>query len=183
MKNCHVVLLRGINVGGHNKLRMAEFAALLEELGFTGVRTYIQSGNVVLGAGAKQARNLSSTISAALDERFDLQIPIVTRKASAFRAVLKGNPFLAEGADVGSLHASFLASKPKAAAIAELDPNLSPGDEYRIVGDTIYIHCPNGLARTKLTNVYFDRKLKTVSTYRNWKTVMKIDAMIEEFAG
>ena len=182
MKNCYVVLLRGVNVGGHNKLRMAEFAELLEELGFTGVRTYIQSGNVVLGAGAKEARSLSSRISEALEERFGLQIPIVTRKASAFRAVLKNNPFLAEGAEIGSLHAGLLASKPKAAAIAELDPELSPGDEFRVVGDTIYIHCPNGLARTKLTNVYFDRKLNTISTYRNWKTVMKIDSMIDEFA-
>jgi uncharacterized protein (DUF1697 family) len=88
--------------------------------------------------------------------------------------VVDSNPFLKRGADTGTLHVAFLADIPDAKRVAELDSKRSPGDSFEIRGQHIYLWLPNGVARTKLTNDYFDRTLRTTSTLRNWNTVQKL---------
>ncbi|MBK9031338.1 MAG: DUF1697 domain-containing protein [Myxococcales bacterium] len=170
----HVILLRGVNVGGNNKLPMAALAALLTELGCTGVRTYIQSGNAVVDAGAALAKRLPAALAAAISSRLGLTVPVVVRTAAELAAVTRANPFLARGADPATLHVGFLADAPTAARIAALDHDRSPPDAFAVHGRELYLWLPNGAGKSKLTNAYFDRALATVVTVRNWNTVGKL---------
>ncbi len=175
----HVALLRGINVGGKNMLPMKDLAALFVGAGCERVQTYIQSGNVILAATPTIARVLPAKIEAAIRKRFGFGAPVVLRDADDLRSIVANNPFVAAGAEPERLHVAFLAHTPSATAVAALDPQRSPGDEFKVRGSEIYLRLPNGAARTKLTNAYFDAKLATTSTVRNWRTVQKLLAMAE----
>jgi uncharacterized protein (DUF1697 family) len=170
----HVALLRGINVGGKNSLPMKDLAAMFNDAGCRDIRTYIQSGNVLFGANAKLAARIPELIAKAIADTVKLQVPVLVRSAEELGVVPKKNPFLKEGADIEALHVAFLADPPDGVRISELDAKRSPGDRFRVQGREIYLHLPNGVARTKLTNQYFDSKLATTSTMRNWKTVLKL---------
>ena len=169
-----IALLRGINVGGKNRLPMKELAALFVDAGCEDVRTYIQSGNVVFRVGPAVGEDISSAISASILDHFGYQIPVITRTARAFQEIVRTNPFLEAGAEAGKLHVMFLAELPDSANVEALDTDRSPGDEFAVQGSEIYLHCPNGVARSKLTNSYFDSRLSTTSTTRNWRTVRKL---------
>lgn len=170
----HVALLRGVNVGGKNKLPMKDLAAIFRAAECDDVRTYIQSGNVLFSASKALARRVPSAVAEAIEADFGFAVPVVLRTADELRSVAADNPFLQDGADPAALHVAFLAKKPTAAKAASLDPERSPPDEFAVRGKDIYLHCPNGVARTKLTNAYFDAKLGTTSTVRNWRTVLKL---------
>ncbi|HKE00104.1 MAG TPA: DUF1697 domain-containing protein [Planctomycetota bacterium] len=170
----YVALLRGVNVGGKNLLPMKDLAAMFEKAGCADVRTYIQSGNVVFRADAAVATRISETISRAIAAKFRIAVPVVVRSANDLRRVAKSHPFLGVDADTSSLHVAFLADEPTADAIAGLDPRRSPPDEFRVLGREIYLRCPNGVGKSKLTNAWFDSKLATTSTARNWNTVTKL---------
>jgi uncharacterized protein (DUF1697 family)/uncharacterized protein YndB with AHSA1/START domain len=179
MDDVFVMLLRGINVGGKNKLPMKDFAALLAESGCGAVQTYIQSGNAVFQATETIAGSLPTAVAEAIAARFGLRVPVVMRTAGEMRAVVEGNPFLRAGAAADKLHVAFLADRPEAARVAALDPEHSPPDAFAVRGREIYLRCPNGLARTKLTNDYLDSRLATTSTVRNWRTVLKLTELAE----
>ena len=176
-ENTHVALLRGINVGGKNRLLMSDLSAMFAESGCEDVRTYIQSGNVVFRADPELARLVPDVIGAAIAERFGYRVPVLTRTAGQLAAIARENPFLRGGADAGKLHVGFLAEQPEAAAADALDPQRSPPDEYAVVGREVYFHCPLGLARTKFTTPYFESKLSTIMTVRNWRAVMRLREM------
>jgi len=167
----HVALLRGINLAGKNRLRMKDLAALFTDAGCGSVATYIQSGNVVFAASPVLARRIPALIEKAISNDFGFRVPVVTRTGRELRRIVRGNPFLKAGADAETLHVAFLAGTPAAARAKALDPDRSPPDAFSVRGREIYLHCPNGFARTKLTNAYFDSKLGTTSTVRNWRTV------------
>jgi len=170
----HVSLLRGANVGGKNKLPMKTLAELFADEGCAEVRTYIQSGNVVYQASKRLAHRIPDLITKGISERFGLDIPVVTRTIDELRAVVRCNPYVRAGVDPAKLHVAFLSTTPAAARVAALDVDRSPPDEFIVVGREIFLHCPNGTARTKLTNAYFDSMLQTMSTVRNWRTVLKL---------
>ncbi len=173
----YVALLRGINVGGKNRLAMKDLAALCEGLGCGEVRTYIQSGNVVFTAPARAAGGLAAGLSAAIAGAHGLTVPVVLRGADELAAVVAGNPFLTGDVDAARLHVAFLGAAPAADRAARLDPERSPPDAVALVGRDLYMHLPNGVARSKFTNDYLDRTLGTVSTLRNWATVLKLAEM------
>lgn len=176
----HIALLRGINVAGKNRLPMKDLVALFEGAGCEEVRTYIQSGNVVFRAVAPLAKRLAAQITATIQDQFALSVPVVMRSAAELRGVAEGNPFLREGREQESLHVAFLADVPAAAAVDALDPTRSPGDSFRVVGRDVFLHLPNGVGKSKLTNEWLDRSLKTVSTIRNWRTLLALVEMSEE---
>ena len=169
-----VALLRGINVGGKNKLPMRDLAALCTKLGCRDVRTYIQSGNVVFAAAPRVATRLAADLQRGIADTFGAKVPVVVRSAAQLRAVVAGNPWLARGVAAEQLHVAFLADPPARAAVAGLDPKRSPGDAFVVAGQEVYLHLPNGVARSKLTNAWFDAQLDTVSTIRNWRTVLTL---------
>jgi uncharacterized protein (DUF1697 family) len=175
----HVALLRGLNVGGKNRLAMKDLAAVFAEAGCRDVRTYIQSGNVVYSASRRVADKVPEFVRASIRERFGITTPVVTRSAAEFRQAVERVPWK-DDADDGIVHVMFLRDAPPPEAVAGLDPDRSPGDRFEVVGRDVYLRLPNGVAGTKLTNAYFDAKLDTVSTGRNWRTVLKLLAMSSE---
>ena len=174
----YVALLRGINVGGKNMLPMTDLRDMFVASGCRGVRTYIQSGNVVFTTEPEGIAALPNVIATRIAERAGLRVPVILRSATQLGEVLQHNPFLAEGAEVETLHVYFLADLPDAANVAALDPDRSPPDAFAVHGQEVYLRLPNGMARTKLTNAYFDSKLATISTARNWRTITTIFEMM-----
>ncbi|MGH9319542.1 MAG: DUF1697 domain-containing protein [Vicinamibacteria bacterium] len=173
----YVALLRGINLGGKNKVPMKNLTAMFAEAGCSDAKTYIRSGNVVYRASEALARRLPDLIAVGIADRLGFRAPVVTRTAAELRGVARRNPFLRAGADVGTLHVAFLADRPLRASIAALDVDRSPPDRFAVLGREIYLHCPHGYGRSKLTNQYFDSKLATTSTVRNWRTVLRLIEM------
>jgi uncharacterized protein (DUF1697 family) len=169
-----VALLRGVNVGGKNLLPMKHLASLFEEAGCTGVRTYIQSGNVLCKASQAKSGRLAGLIAKGIEDRFGHRVPVLLRTVEELGATIGNNPFLQAGAPENWLHVLFLASQPDASRVAALDPDRSPPDAYAVRGREIYLQCPNGVGNTRLTNAYFDSKLATIGTGRNWRTVLKL---------
>jgi uncharacterized protein (DUF1697 family) len=174
MSATHVALLRGINVGGKNILPMKELSRIFVEAGCSNVQTYIQSGNVVFSAPARLVARLPKLIEAQIAKLFSLRVPIVLRSAAQLGEVANNNPYLAAGAPEEMLHVVFLADMPSREAVAGLDSERSPGDSFVVRGQELYLKLPNGAGKSKLTNAYFDSRLKTVSTGRNWRTVLKL---------
>jgi uncharacterized protein (DUF1697 family) len=170
----YVALLRGINLGGKNKLPMKELAKFFAEAGCSNVGTYIQSGNVIFSATTRLAAQLPDLIVRQIATRFGHRPPIILRTAKQLADVISSNPFLQVGAPEETLHVLFLADSPGAREIANLDPNRSPSDTFIVSGQEIYLRLPNGVAKSKLTNDYFDRILGTKSTGRNWRTVNEL---------
>ncbi len=171
MLDTYVALLRGINVGGKNKLPRKDLSALFIETGCASVQTYIQSGNVIFQADAETVAELPATLTALIAERFGLRVPVILRTADQLAEAFQNNPFLAQGLPEDTLHIMFLADLPFPEKVAGLDANRSTPDAFAVHGQEIYLHLPHGVKDTKLTNAYFDAKLATVSTIRNWKTV------------
>jgi uncharacterized protein (DUF1697 family) len=167
----YVALLRGINVGGKNRLPMKDLVAIVEALGATDVRTYIASGNVVFRAPARTAEALPAKASQAIRERLGLDVAVVLRTAAELDEIVRGNPYLAAGADAKKLAVMFLRDAPAARAVAALDPARWPGDAFTVRGRDIYLSLGAGFAGTKLTNDWFERHLDTPGTARNWQTV------------
>ena len=170
----HVALLRGVNVGGANKLAMSDLKAIFEGAGCSRVETIIQSGNVVFAAPSALVGDLAAIVAAEIKRRFGVETPVILRSGAEMRAILEGNPFLAAGVDPAVLHVMCLANRPSKDEIAALDPDRSPPDEFVVRDKDIYLHLPNGVARSKLTNAYFDKALRTIGTARNWRTMTKL---------
>ncbi len=175
----HLALLRGVNVGGRNRLPMKDLAAIFEKAGCKGVRTYIQSGNVVFEAPAAVARRCSTLVPEQIRECFGFESPVIVRSKEDLRSVWTGNPFLLQGSPEETLHVYFLDALPEHQRVADLDPKRSSVDSFLVRGREVYVQCPNGLGNTKLSNAWFDSKLKTVSTCRNWRTVRTLLEMME----
>jgi uncharacterized protein (DUF1697 family) len=174
----HVALLRAVNVGGRNVLPMKDLTALCEQAGCRDVVTYIQSGNVAFRATAAVAQRLPAALARAIRAKAGFAVPVIVRDGAALAAVVKANPFLkAAGADPAALdmlHVGFLAAAPEAARVAGLDARRSPPDEFVVRGAEVYFRFPGGMGRSKLTAAYFDSKLATTITVRNWRTVGKL---------
>lgn len=176
MPGQYLVLLRGINVGGKNALPMRSLVEIVARTGATQIRTYIQSGNVLLTTAHPES--LAEQITAGIAADFNLKVPVVVRSREQLEAALAANPFLNAGEDPALLHGMFLRDRPTAAQLASLDPQRSLPDRFAVVGDMVYLHLPNGVARTKLTNAYFDQRLATIGTQRNWKTIESLARMM-----
>jgi uncharacterized protein (DUF1697 family) len=161
-----VALLRGINVGGKNLLPMKDLAAMFT--GCTEVSTYIQSGNVIFST--KNPDKIPAQIAGSIKKKFKLEVPVIVRSHDELKKISRANPF----DDVEHVMVMFLADSPSAAAIKTLDPNRSPTDKFAVKGREIFLHGPNGFGNSKLTNAWFDSKLSTISTGRNWRTLQKL---------
>lgn len=178
----HVALLRGINVGGKNKLPMKELAAMFAEAGCAEVATYIQSGNVVFSAGAALAKRIPGLISAEIAARFGHRVPLVMRSATELAKVVRENPFIVGGVggvDATLLHVAFLDVVPSSSQISSLEAPRFVPDEFVVRGREVFLRLPNGVGKSKLTNAYLDGRLKAVSTLRNWRTVLELVRMCE----
>ena len=178
MPEKYVALLRGINVGGKNKLAMKDLAALFNRSGCKSVQTYIQSGNIMFCADPRRAQSIDADITRLIKAEYGLNVPVVVRTREEMQRIVKNNLFIESGIAAATLHVVFLADKPSRTAVDSLSSERSPGDSFVVRGREIYLHLPNGAGRSKLTAVYFDSALKTTSTQRNWRTVTTLAAML-----
>ena len=173
-RSVYVALLRAVNVGGQGKVPMAELRAWCGDLGYDDVVTYIQSGNVVFRASATDEGQVSSALADRIEQECGVRTSVMVRRTHDLESVMDDNPFLAPGVEPRTLHVAFLADTPSGEAIAGLDPDRSPPDQFAVDGRHVYLHYPDGSGRSKLTNDYLERGLGTVSTARNWNTVTKL---------
>jgi uncharacterized protein (DUF1697 family) len=174
----YVALLRGINVGGHKMIKMDQLREAFEELGYSDVATYVQSGNVVFKAPGKVLGDLSKKIQEMLLRQFAMAVPVIVRAAEEIGDVARNNPFLKEsGIDSTRLHVTFLSDTPQKTAVKGLDAIAAGPDRFQCCGQEIYLYCPNGFAETKLSIKAFEKVLSVGATTRNWNTVNKLYAM------
>ena len=174
----YVALLRGVNVGGRNKLPMADLRDIFAAAGCTAVQTYIQSGNVVFEAAQDLAERVPEIVTGTIRRRFGYETAVVLRSSEELRQVVASNPFDTSG-DPRFLQVAFLEDTPGAEAVSRLDPDRSPPDAFAVRGRNVHLHYPNGVARSKLTNEYLATQLQTASTMRNWRTVLKLLEMVD----
>jgi|TARA_B110000438_G_scaffold298195_1_gene345945 uncharacterized protein (DUF1697 family) len=169
----HLSLLRGINVAGHRKLKMAELTALYEALGFTEVTSYLQSGNILFSSADTEAA-LAKRIETALQKTFGLDVSVRVFSKAEWLRLAANNPLTAQqGVDAQFLHLTVLFEEPKTAVEAIHLP-LSDDEAGAYANNHYYLYCPHGYGRTKIHNSYFERTLKVVATTRNWKTVQAL---------
>ena len=164
----YIGLLRGVNVGGHNKVSMSALRELHESLGHTDVATYIQSGNVVFTATKPVT---PASLERAINDEFGIDVTVVLRSRADMKRIVTANPFADK--DLKTVHVGFMASKPAPAAVRALDADQFAPEAFAIKGADLYLHLPNGMGRTKLP-AHLDRKLKIPTTIRNWNTVCKL---------
>jgi len=171
-----IALLRGINVGGRT-LKMETLRACLGELGLANVQTYVQSGNAVFSARGAQ-RALSGKIEAEIARELGHSVAVILRTSAELGRVIAANPFLRErGMDESKLHVTFLCEPPAKDALAKLAAIDAGADQWRASDREIYLYCPNGYGRTKLSNNAIERALKATATTRNWNSVRNLYAM------
>lgn len=168
-----VVLLRGVNVGGANKLPMAELRALMTSLGHTEVTSYIQSGNVVLKSARTDRAGLAAEICAGIEAMFGLTVSAVLRTPDELRATLAVNPFTDEP-NGSRVLVTFLADVPSPDNVAQLEPQRFVPDRFELRGSELYAHYPNGAGTSKLTLDYLEKRLGVRGTARNLNTVAKL---------
>jgi len=169
----YVALLRGINLGAKKRVSMPDLRALFTSLGADDVTTYVQSGNVVFKSAEGSAK-LIAAIERRIRRDLGLTVTVLLRTKPQLTKVVAGNPFAKRVKDPTKLHVTFLAEKPERSHIRGLDPKHGAPDEFRVVGLEVYLHCPNGYGRSKLTNAYFEKELGVAATTRNWKSVTKL---------
>lgn len=168
-----VALFRGINVGGHNKLPMSELVVLLESLGCSAVKTYIQSGNVVFDHVNTNNSDLSRAISSAIQKQSGFSPHILLLTASELQQAVTHNPFPDATAEPKTLHLWFLANAPDEPDLDKIEKRKSASESFVLMGHVFYLHAPDGIGRSKLAaNV--EKLLGVAATARNWRTVTRI---------
>lgn len=175
MNQTYISTLRGINVGGARKLKMDALAGMYSDLGFTHVQTYIQSGNVIFQSDQAGCKDLAAKISGKIGETFSFTVPVIVLEVQDLAAVVESNPFAGDPTrDESFMHVTFLSDVPAPENMASLEGVQLPGEEFVVLGKSVYLYCPNGYGNTKLNNGFFEKRLKVDATTRNWKTTLEL---------
>lgn len=177
-----ISILRGINVSGQKKILMADLKRLFESLHFKEIATYIQSGNVIFKSDAKISdTQLAKKIEKAISAEYNFEVPVIIRTKEELGKIISQNPFAKEkNIDLKKLHVTFLSETPDKEKIEQIkEANFLP-DRFAIKGKEIYLHIPDSYGETKLSNKFFENKLKVGATTRNWNTVNKLFEMAQQ---
>jgi len=171
----YLALLRGINVGGHRQVAMADLRALVAGLGFTDARTLLQSGNLIFRSDHRTTARLELLLEAETERRLGLETAYFVRSARDWDGVVARNPFRAEAArDPARLAVMFLKEVPAARNVAALRAAITGREVVRAAGRHLYIVYPDGMGRSRLTHALIEKLLGTRATGRNWNTVRKL---------
>lgn len=175
----YVALLRGINVGGKGTLPMKELVSILESLGGTGVKTYIQSGNAVFQHNSADTAKLASKLTAAIDKARGFAPQVIVLEAKRFAKIAKANPYPEAVAEPKSLHVWFLTAKASKANVEALTNLKGENEQLQLTTAAFYLHAPDGIGRSKLA-ASVERHLGVAATARNWRTVSTLLQMANE---
>jgi uncharacterized protein (DUF1697 family) len=171
--NQKIVILRGINVGGKRKILMADLKSLCEKLGWKDVRTYIQSGNISF-LSENENEDLENELSKEILEKYGFDVPVIVRNIEELQTSIENNPFYDAAADIKKLHLTFLKEKPLEEDLKQIKAHSFEPDKFVIENQDVFIYCEGKYHESKLTNNFFEKKLKVEATTRNWKTVLKL---------
>jgi|1186.fasta_scaffold129521_2 uncharacterized protein (DUF1697 family) len=169
----YVAMLRGVNVGAHNRIKMPALAQLFSDIGHTDVVTYIQSGNVVFKSRAGAAA-VTRTIEQRIADDLGCDVAVLLRTKDELARIVRTNPFLGKHNDPAQLHVTFLAEKPAATLVRAVNEYDAGNDAFVVQGRDVFLHTPGGYGKTKINNGFFEQRLKAVATTRNWKSVTKL---------
>ncbi len=168
-------MLRGINVSGQKRIVMEDLKKLHESLGLENVQTYIQSGNVIFNSSEKNILKLTSLIEEKIKKSFGFDVTVIIRTKDELFNAVKKNPFQQKkGYDTSRLYITLMSVKPDKTPIKEIEAVKSKFEEINLTEKEIYFYCPDGYGKTKLSNNFFEKKLKVTATTRNWNTVNKL---------
>jgi len=174
-----IILLRGVNVSGKNKLPMADFRAALTEAGFSNVQSYIQSGNVVLDVQAALSEDaVSQAVQTVLLDKFDIQTPIMLLTADRLQKAAQANPLGQEFEKPNWMFLFFLSEPPTSPNLDKLTELTSENERWELLGDVFYVFAGDGAGRSKLI-ARAEKLLGASATARNWKTVQKLLEMTD----
>lgn len=171
----YIALLRGINVGGHKKIKMAELREHLSELAFHSIKTYIQSGNIVFQAKKENKQDLEQLIFQKIKEKYPFEARVLVLSKEEWVEAFEANPFLPEKKEeIKALHMTYFEKEPNWEEVG-MPSELEWGEQkYVCIGRRMYMYFPNGMSKSGIEKVFPERKLKMLLTTRNWKTVTKL---------
>jgi len=168
-------MLRGINVSGQRLIKMDALRKMYENLGLQNVTTYLQSGNVVFTGDDNDVDVLEQRISQQIEIDFRFEVPVIVLTMSILKQVIDNNPLLNnQNIDSSFLHVTFLYSLPHHSEYKLIEAKKQNGEEISFSDNAVYLYCPNGYGRTKLTNNFLESRLKVGATTRNWKTTTEL---------
>jgi uncharacterized protein (DUF1697 family) len=177
----HLALLRGINVSGHNMIKMEALKTTLEAIGFQNVQTYIQSGNVFVDTDEENAAAVGFKIKQEIFKIFGHEVPVVVIGKTDLEICFKNNPFLKEKElDTKKLYVAFVSMELQSDRINDLRISQFKPDEASIDASRIYIKYAVGAGKTRFDQKYIEKKLNVTATIRNWNTVTQLLKMYEE---
>lgn len=177
----HIAMLRGINVSGHKPVKMERLRASFEALGFTDVKTYVQSGNVVFKTAKISEISLVTKIAKKVLDDFGFSVSVLVRTPAELDAVLERNPIAKQaGAEENKLYVTFLSQPAPKGTEELLKPLATAAEQIHVDGREIYLHCPNGYGTTKVSNTAIEKKLSAQATTRNWRTVKNLFEMAQD---
>lgn len=185
MSQTYISILRGINVSGQKLIKMDALRQLYEKQGFENVRSYVQSGNVVFTAGEAPENALAQQLSEGISTTFGFDVPVIVLSTESLSTIIDQSPFFSrENIDPAFLHVTFLASRPRYDAIdVSVITSKKQGGEEILFGDkAVYLYCPHGYGKTKLTNNLLESKLRVGATTRNWKTTNELLRMAKHMS-
>ncbi|MFK2818627.1 DUF1697 domain-containing protein [Flavobacteriaceae sp. LMIT009] len=174
----YIALLRGINVSGQKKILMADLRNLLSELGLENVKTYIQSGNVIFETTESSKNNLELQIHNAIKSHYEFDVRVIVKKPEEIKEILEACPFTLEKKQKS--YFTMLHSVPDTKLVEEASQKQYQGEEYYIINNCIYFYCASGVGKAKFNTNFFERKLNTTSTTRNYNTMMKLLSLSAE---
>ena len=178
-----ISMLRGVNVGAHNRMKMDALRALYESLKLENPRTYVQSGNVIFRTKEKNQALLAKKIQGAIEKKLGCCPDVILRTPDEFRNVIAANPFAGRNLEPGKILVTFLAAEPPAGADTTLASLKSHPEELHLKGRELYIYFPNGAGTSKLPWSQVERLLKVTGTARNWNSVLNMLKIAEEMEG
>ena len=177
MTTTYIALLRGINVGGHHKLPMAELRAMVADAGARRVRSYIQSGNVVFDHDSDAPASLEAELGRSITASTGFAVPVTLRTAQELTTIVAGAPF--PTSEPTQVHVSFLDQPPPTGAFDTVDRAAFAPEDFALSGRDLYLYLPNGMARTQLPRA-LGLYTKLAATTRNWRTVVSLRDLATE---
>jgi len=174
-----IAILRGINVGGKRKILMVDLKKILSKLGFEDMQTYIQSGNVIFNSTRKHDDlEFANEIEQSISNKYGFDVPVIVKTENKLNEAISSNPFFKKkDADIERLHLTFLKEIPEKEKLENIKSYDYSPDKFEINGNNVFVYCSGKYSDSKLTNKFFESKLKVSATTRNWKTVLKLSEL------
>ncbi|MBT5954811.1 DUF1697 domain-containing protein [bacterium] len=172
----YISILRGINVSGQKKVKMDDLKLLYESLGLKNIKTYIQSGNVIFTSRVKNIKDLKIKIEKAIQKKYNFHVPVQVRTSDELSSIINNYPFgVVDIEKEGTkILVTFLDSRPFPDKVLAIQKFITLPEKLIVKKDVVYLFCPNGYGKSKLSNNFIESKLERSATTRNWKSVCKL---------